>query len=172
MAPQTKKTVVKKSVKFSKGENVLANCEKHSIAIAVMQQEIATTATRFEQLGDKFDRILSRVEELALSTTSLNTRHDGQIQNLQRQLSGTEDMMQRTREDISQLSDKLTIQITQSLASIVTDQMSVTTEIKRKLSSLDTRLNNLEKWRMLILGGGLVAGAILTKVIDILLAAK
>ena len=79
-----------------------------AVSIARLEQQAEQTSERFEVLGDKFDRILSRVEELALHTTSLNSRHDTEIQVLQKQIASSETILNQTREDINAMSTRLT----------------------------------------------------------------
>ena len=130
---------------------------------------------RFVGLGDKFDRILSRVEELALHTTSLNSRHDTEIQVLQKQIGSTAHILNQTREDINDMTLKLTEILGKELAESV-DKMSASIAIlsekmEKQNAQLDQRVQRLERWRMLLIGGGLAIGFLLSRVADTVLRA-
>ena len=130
---------------------------------------------RFVGLGDKFDRILSRVEELALHTTSLNSRHDTEIQVLQKQIGSTAHILNQTREDINDMTLKLTEILGKELAESV-DKMSASIAIlsekmEKQNTQLDQRVQRLERWRMLLIGGGLAIGFLLSRVADTVLRA-
>lgn len=122
-------------------------------------------------LGEKFDRILSKVEELALSTTTLNTRHDTQIQTLQKQMACNEVMLVQTREEIinmsNRISDNLGKEVSDALKEITSSISRLSDTMNEKYHSLDTRVQSIERWRMMLIGGGIVAGAILTRAFDV-----
>lgn len=143
------------------------------VSIAMLEQQAEQTSLRFDVLGEKFDRILSRVEELALHTTSLNSRHDTEIQVLQKQLASTESLLTQTRDDISAMSTKLTELVSKELSEAfgeMSDAIDQLTEkMDRQNTQLDARVQNLERWRMLLIGGGLAIGVILSRVSDVLL---
>ncbi len=139
-----------------------------SVAMLTQQQEYMTD--RFVGLGDKFDRILSRVEELALHTTSLNSRHDTEIQVLQKQIGSTAHVLNQTREDINDMTLKLTESLGKELAESV-EKMSaliaiLSDKMEKQNTHLDQRIQRLERWRMLLIGGGLVIGFLLSRAAD------
>lgn len=138
------------------------------VSIARLEQQAEQTSERFEVLGEKFDRILTRVEELALHTTSLNSRHDTEIQVLQKQIASSETLLSQTREDINAMSTRLTELVGKELSeainemSVAIDQLS--DKMERQHSQLDERVQNLERWRMLLIGGGLAIGFFLSRI--------
>ena len=145
------------------------------VSVARLEQQAEQTSERFDVLGDKFDRILSRVEELALHTTSLNSRHDTEIQVLQKQIASTESILQQTRDDINAMSTRLTSLVGKELSeaigemSTAIDQLS--DKMERQNTQLDERVQRLERWRTFLIGGGLVIGFILSRAADSLLHA-
>ena len=142
-----------------------------AVSIAMLEDRAEETSNRFEVLGEKFDRILSRVEELALHTTSLSSRHDTQIQVLQKQLSSAESALNETRADISAMTNRITDKVGEEIAEAIQEMSEAIDELADKISQrhdkLDERVQRLERWRLLIIGGGLVIGAFLTRAMDI-----
>ena len=140
------------------------------VSIARLEQQAEQTSERFEVLGDKFDRILSRVEELALHTTSLNSRHDTEIQVLQKQIASSETILNQTRDDINAMSTRLTALVGKELSDAISEMSSAIDEISDKMEKqnhqLDERVQKLERWRMFLIGGGLVIGFILSRAAD------
>ena len=140
------------------------------VSIAMLQAQQEQTSERFASLGDKFDRILSRVEELALHTTSLNSRHDTEIQVLQKQIASTETILTQTREDISAMTSKLTDLVGKELSEAINEMSEAIDQLSDKMekqnASLDDRVQKLERWRMLLIGGGLVVGFLLSRAAD------
>lgn len=148
-----------------------AATQRVAVSIAMLEQQAEQTSDRFDVLGEKFDRILSRVEELALHTTSLNSRHDTQIQVLQKQLASTETAIQQTREDISGMTNSITQHVGKEITEAMVEMSTAIDELSDKMASqysqLDTRLQALERWRMLLIGGGIVAGAFLSNIVSV-----
>lgn len=143
------------------------------VSVAMLEQQAEQTSQRFDVLGEKFDRILSRVEELALNTTSLNSRHDTEIQVLQKQLASSETLLTQTREDINAMSHKLTELVSKELAEAFSEMSEAIDQLTEKMekqnAQLDVRVQNLERWRMLLIGAGLVIGVVLSRLADVLL---
>lgn len=163
MAPKTRTAARRKSVNpRSKISNSVA------VSIAMLEQQAEQTSERFDVLGEKFDRILSRVEELALHTTSLNSRHDTQIQVLQKQLASTETTLNQTREDINAMATRLTDIVGKELSEAITEMSSsideLTSKMEQQIKNLDERVDKLERWRMLLIGGGLVVGFLVSRI--------
>lgn len=137
------------------------------VSIAKLEQQAEQTADRFEILGEKFDRILSRVEELALHTTRLNSRHDVEIQILQKQIATSETLFNQTREDINAMSTRLSELVGKELSDAIAEMSEKITRLSDKMETqhtrLDERVQTLERWRMLLIGGGLVIGFFLSR---------
>lgn len=152
-----------KSVKPSVGHSL-------EVSIAMLQTQQEQTSERFATLGDKFDRILSRVEELALHTTSLNSRHDTEIQVLQKQIAASEILLTQTREDINSMNTKLTELVSKELSDAITQMSGSIAQLSEKMelqkTNLESRVQKLEQWRTLMIGGGLVIGFILSRIAD------
>lgn len=141
-----------------------------AVSIAMLQQNAEQTNHQFDVLGEKFDRILSRVEELALHTTSLNTRHDTQIQVLQKQLASTETALNQAREDITAMTSRLTELVGKELSEAISEMSTAIDELSDKMEKrneqLDVRVQKLERWRMILIGGGAVIGYLLSNAAD------
>lgn len=140
------------------------------VSVAMLQAQQEQTSERFASLGDKFDRILSRVEELALHTTSLNSRHDTEIQVLQKQIASSEVLLTQTREDINAMTSKLTDLVGKELSEAINEMSKAIDQLSDKMekqnAGLDERVQKLERWRMLLIGGGLVVGFLLSRAAD------
>jgi methyl-accepting chemotaxis protein len=140
------------------------------VSIARLEQQAEQTSERFDVLGDKFDRILSRVEELALHTTSLNSRHDTEIQVLQKQIASSETILNQTREDINAMSTRLTALVGKELSDAINEMSAAIDQLSDKMErqnkNLEDRVDKLERWRMLLIGGGLVIGFIMSRLAD------
>lgn len=140
------------------------------VSVAMLQQQQDYVTDHFVRLGDKFDRILSRVEELALHTTSLNSRHDTEIQVLQKQLGTTAHTLNQAQTDIN----AMTLKVTEIIGKELSDAMEKMTEsiatlsdrVENQNKQLDERIQNLERWRMFLIGGGLVIGFLLSRAAD------
>lgn len=162
----------------SKKKKTGINTNEMALSIAMLEQQADQTTERFEVLGEKFDRILTKVEELALNTTVLNTRHDTQIQVLQRQMASNETIVMQIREDISNMSSKISENVSKEINEAVKEMtkniehlndkydQNVKT-INDKYDRLDNRVQVIEKWRLLVIGGSIVAGAIIMRAFDI-----
>lgn len=141
-----------------------------NVSIAMLEQQAEQTSERFEVLGEKFDRILSRVEELALHTTSLNSRHDTQIQVLQKQIASTETLLTQTRDDITLMTTRLSELVSKELSTAMNEMSDaidhLSDKVEKQYQQLDTRVQQLEKWRMFLIGGGVVLGFIISKLAD------
>lgn len=139
-------------------------------SIARLEQQAEQTSERFEVLGDKFDRILSRVEELALNTTSLNSRHDTEIQVLQKQIASSETILNQTRDDINAMSTRLTALVGKELSDAINEMSDAIDQLSDKMEkqtkNLEDRVGNLERWRMLLIGGGLTVGFLMSRITD------
>jgi len=140
------------------------------VSIAKLEQHAEQTSARFDVLGDKFDRILSRVEQLALHTTSLNSRHDTEIHVLQKQIASSETILNQTREDINAMSTRLTALVGKELSDAINEMSAAIDELSEKMETqkteLDARVQKLEQWRMFLIGIGLVLGFLLSRVAE------
>jgi uncharacterized phage infection (PIP) family protein YhgE len=145
-----------------------------SVSIAMLEQQAEQTSERFDVLAEKFDRILSRVEELALHTTSLNSRHDTQIQVLQKQIASNETLLTQTRDDITLMTTRLSDLVSKELSTAMNEMSEAIDQLSEKVEKqyqqLDTRVQQLERWRMFLIGGGVVAGFLLSKFADNILS--
>lgn len=142
-----------------------------AISVAMLEQQAEQTTTQFSVLGDKFDRIIERVEQLTLNTTTLISRHDTQIQVLQKQLVAAEETMHETKDKIDamnrSLGDNLSKQITEAMheMSDALDKMSEKMSVQDEI--FDKRLRALERWRWMVMGAGIMLGALVAQALDI-----
>ena len=159
-------------------DSLKSDCVRMFVTVEALEKRADETSDRFDNLGVRFDRILSRVEELALNTTALNTRHNTQIEMLQKQLSSTEDTSQKSREEIlslpfvigKQISEEIgkhTVRMESAIKDLTTQNseqhVEIGTQITSNYKALDTRLGILERWRWMIVGGAVVVGVILSR---------
>ena len=123
-------------------------------------------------LSDKFDRILEKVEQLTLNTTTLISRHDSQIQVLQKQLTGTDDALRETRDKIDEMNTHLTNQLSEQIREALQEMSHALDEFATKhtedAANFDKRLTALERWRWMLIGAGIALGLTFGKAIDIL----
>lgn len=143
------------------------NANDMALSIAMLEQHADQTTERFEVLGEKFDRILTKVEELALNTTALNTRHDTQIQVLQRQMASNETIITQIREDISAMSSKITDNVSKKIDQALEEMTKNNEATNKKYDQLEARVQVIERWRLLLIGGSIVIGAIVMRALDI-----
>lgn len=172
------KTIIKKSVKKAATKRTRAATDTN-ISIAMLEHQAEHSAAQFVSIGNKFDRILDRVEELALSTTNLNTRHDAQIEQLQKQVTAADGSLKQTKDEISKMSTKLvhhvekeithsTDQTSKHIDRLSNQLQSHQTKFDDHIRRTDERLSSLERWRMWLLGLGVATGFFLTRFADFL----
>lgn len=137
------------------------NCEKHSVAIAVLEQSAKQTTDRFDDLGDRFDRILGSVEKLAIDVTSLTSRHDTQIQTLQKQTVNVENTINELRTAINEIPDRIARQVSEANTKLTDDLTTKSEDTKSQVKLLDERVRILEKWRLILVGVGMAAAALI-----------
>lgn len=135
------------------------------ITVAMLEQQVEQMAQRFQESSDTFLRILSRVEELSLHTTTLNTRHDTEIQMLQKQLASTQTQLNQTRDDIVELATKLNDNLSKELSTAMNEVSTaiedLSDRIDKRHAEMDQRLTAMERWRYYLLGAGAVAAIVL-----------
>lgn len=135
------------------------------ITVAMLEQQVKHVAQRFDETSNTFIRILGKMEELSLHTTTLNTRHDTEIQVLQKQLSSTQTLLNQTRDDIADLATKLNSNLTKELSTTMNEVSAAIDElserIDKKHAAMDRRITTMERWRYYLLGAGAVAAVVL-----------
>jgi len=143
-----------------------------AVSIAMLEQQAQQSATQFAMLGDRFDRILEKVEQLTLNTTTLISRHDSQIQVLQKQLASTEVALRETRDKIDEMNTHLTDQLSKQIHEALQEMSQALDEFATKHSDdnakLDRRITALERWRWMLIGAGLALGLTFGKALDVL----
>lgn len=152
--------LTKGKAKASAARPTAASCEKHSVDIAVLQQATGQTADRFDRLTDRFDRILVSVEKLAVDTASLSTRHDTQIQALQKQTSNVEDTVNELRATVNEIPDRIARQVNEVNTKTTNEFHEKTKETSTVVRMLDDRVLALERWRWILVGVGVAAAAV------------
>jgi len=143
-----------------------------AVSIAMLEQQAQQSAAQFAMLGDRFDRILEKVEQLTLNTTTLISRHDSQIQVLQKQLVSTDVALRETRDKIDEMNTHLTDQLSKQIHEALQEMSQALDEFATKHSDdttkFDRRITALERWRWMLIGAGLALGLTFGKVLDIL----
>lgn len=149
----------KKSVGRIEREN-----ERTAVTISTIQQDVIRlqeqeqqTYAQFTQLGEKFDRIIDRVEQLTINTTQLITRHDTQIQVLQQQQHSQEIECRAAQTVANQMQEKIGALLTAKLA-------EMDHKYEKSQGELRKRIETLEGWRLMLIGGGFVLGWLLTQI--------
>lgn len=143
-----------------------------AVSIAMLEQQAQQTSNQFIVLGDKFDRILEKVEQLTLNTTTLISRHDSQIQVLQKQLVSAEDTMRETKDKIDEMNTHLSEQLAKQIHEAVHEMSQALDEFSSKMNSqyeiVDKRVRALERWRWIMIGAGAAMGIMFSKAVDVL----
>lgn len=146
-----------------------SRCPAHSqdvaISIALLEKNAEETIDRFETIGKKMDKFIGHVEELAMNTTTLTARHDEQIGDLQKQTGELATSYRDVAHSIPQLAQQIS-----EVAGAIKTQTAQLDAIKNQLADVDTRLKSLEHWRVGIMAGAVVLGAVLAKLWDLSLS--
>lgn len=142
-----------------------------AISVAMLEQQAEQTITQFAVLGDKFDRIIERVEQLTLNTTTLISRHDSQIQVLQKQLVSAEETMRETKDTINETSNHIAGNLSKQIAEAMHEMSDALDKMSDKMTTqneiFDKRLRALERWRWMVMGAGIMLGAIFAQALDL-----
>ena len=89
---------------------------------------------------------------------------------LQKQIASSETILNQTREDINAMSTRLTALVGKELSDAISEMSSAIDELSDKMEhqnrQLEERVDKLERWRMLLIGGGLVIGFIVSRLAD------
>lgn len=143
-----------------------------NVKLAMLEQQQEYSSAQFTALGEKFDRILERLEQLTLNSTTLISRHDTQIQTMQKQLSNAENTVRETRDKLDDMNANLGQQLKTQIDEAMSDMSKALEDLSENMmeqhKTFDRRISNLERWRWMLIGAGLAVGAMVTKVIDFL----
>jgi hypothetical protein len=131
-----------------------------AVKLAMLEQQQDQTTRDFYAVGEKIEKIVDRVEQLTLKSTTLITTHDTQIQILQKQLSGAEKAILQISTGLNDLEQKLSDKI-DAHSTRVFDQNQA------QHTNHDLRLQKLERWRWMVGGVGLAGGWIISKLVDL-----
>ena len=142
-----------------------------AISVAMLEQQAEQTTSQFAVLGDKFDRIIERVEQLTLNTTTLISRHDTQIQVLQKQLVSAEETMRETKDTINETSNHVAGNLSKQISEAMHEMSEALDKMSEKMTTqnevFDKRLRALERWRWMVMGAGIMLGAIFAQALDL-----
>lgn len=156
---ESKKTVKPVKKKASKPtQHQLAS----SVAIALLEAQAEQRNAQFEGLSEKFDRIMGRMEELALSTVRHHAQYDQQIASIQKQILSMELTQKSNRETLTQISQDIptvtSAKITEANDRLMDTFKSMIEELKKNQHETEKRLSSLERWRAVLVGAGAVIG--------------
>lgn len=142
------------------------------VSLAILERQAEQTNARFESLGDKFDRILERMEQLTLQTTKLITSHDSQIHNLQDQLKTTMNDLKVTQADFKTVTEKMSEKLSDKLEEAVEGMTSSIDTLREDVSSqlitMSNRVTALEKWKYTLVGAGIGGGILLLRAFEMI----
>ena len=143
-----------------------------NVKLAMLEQQQEYSSAQFTALGEKFDRILERLEQLTLNSTTLISRHDTQIQTMQKQLNNAENTVRETRDKLDDMNTNLAHQLKVQIDEAMSDMSKALEDLSENMmeqhKTFDRRITNLERWRWMLIGAGLAVGAVITKTIDFL----
>lgn len=143
-----------------------------NVKLAMLEQQQEYSSAQFTALGEKFDRILERLEQLTLNSTTLISRHDTQIQTMQKQLNNAENTFRETRDKLDDMNLNLAQQLKAQIDEAMGDMSKALEDLSDNMldqhKTFDRRITNLERWRWMLIGAGLAIGAVITKTIDFL----
>jgi hypothetical protein len=158
--------------KYVRAKQSTTGYNKAMTAIAILEQRGDQAQQILLSLGDKFDRILSRVEEMALHTTTLITRHDEKIQNIEKQSENVEQGIGHLRDELAKATTFMTKNMEKEVSAGATDIGHAIDkfmeETEKRVERVEARLSILERWKWAITGGVAVIAAILSNLKDII----
>lgn len=165
-------STAKKPIRVKKASRIPRTAQNVAVSIAMLEQQAQQSVAQFAVLGDKFERILEKVEQLTLNTTTLISRHDSQIQVLQKQLVSAEDTMRETKDKIDEMNTQISEQLAKQIHEAMHEMSQALDEFSGKMNTqyetVDRRLRALERWRWIMIGAGAAVGIMFTKAVDIL----
>lgn len=151
-----------------------------AVQLSTLHYQQEYTAKEFSNLAEKFDKILERLEQLTLSSTTLISRHDTQIQTMQKQLHDTTEMIHATRDRLeTNIASLGTIQreqldmamanMSQAIDTLTKTVEKQSSEAEARIASLskstDERLTKLERWRWILIGAGSAIGFVISQLV-------
>lgn len=134
------------------------------VTLALLERGQEETNSRFRTLGDKFDKILDRMEQLTLHTATLITTHDSEIKYLRQQMESTTAELKETQTQFTRTTEKLATELSEDLTNTVA-------RVESSVETIAARVTKLEQWRFTLVGGGIAMGAVLLKVMEWLIPA-
>lgn len=158
-----------------------------AVQLSTLHHQQEYTAKEFANLAEKFDKIFERLEQLTLSSTTLISRHDTQIQTMQRQLHDTTETITTIRDRLesniaslvstqekqladavsamSQSIDRLTTTVTTLNTTTEQRIAGLSVEIDQRAKATDERISKLERWRWILIGAGSAIGYVISQFI-------
>lgn len=150
--------------------------------IAVVEQEIDSTR-------DIVDRLNNAIEKLTALTTDIGkilAVHDQRLERGEKATNDIFDLLEKRRqemnEDIKELHSRITT-TTRELSQEISDTRKCVVDgiddLKKELkedqkfhndkqTKLEERINALEKWRYMLVGGGIVGGLLINKLFSVI----
>lgn len=114
--------------------------------VAVIQKDIEQVRTVFTKL----DTAIERMSEVSANINRMLAVHEEKIRNHDK------------------VSGDLFVQIEAAKVKMSDHTDKVKDEIKKEIKSLDSRVTKLEHWKLLLVGGGIVVGFVLSALINFL----
>ena len=142
----------------------------HTVRLALVEQNQEHYAKTLGGLADKFDRILDRMEQIALQNSSLITTQGVEIQHLRKEMQDTTEQFRDTQKEFKKTTEAVAMKMSKDLDDAVTSVESsvgkMQTTFTDQISVVTKRVEALEKWRLMVATGGLVVGAIIMKTLE------
>lgn len=150
--------------------------------VAVIEQTVESTRIVVERLNNAIEKITAVTADIG----KILAVHDQRIERGEKATNDMLDLLEKRRqemnEDIKELHSRITTTTRELSAEIIEVQKCVISgieELKKELKEdqnihsnrqkdLEQRIISLERWRYILVGGGIVGGFILTKLINAL----
>lgn len=150
--------------------------------IAVVEQELEST----RDIVSRLDNAIEKITTVTTDIGKILAVHDQRLERGEKATNEVFDILEKRRqemsEDIKELHSRITTTTREISAEISDVRKCVITgidDLKKELkedqkfhndkqSSLEKRIAELEKWRYMLVGAGIVGGAIITKIVGMI----
>jgi chromosome segregation ATPase len=150
--------------------------------IAVIEQELDQTGAVIKRI----EHAIEKITDVTADISKILAVHDQRLGRGEQATSDIFDLLEKRRhemnEDIKEIHSRITTttrELSTEIGNLQSCFLSGIEELKRELKedqkyhndkqrSLEDRISQLEKWRYMLVGGGIVGGLILNKLLTIL----
>lgn len=150
--------------------------------VAVVEQEMEST----KQIVDRLNNAIEKITNVTSDIGKILAVHDQRLERGEKATNDVFDLLEKRRqemnEDIKELHSRITT-TTRELSTEISDVRKCVIEgiddLKKELkedqkfhndkqAKLEERISALEKWRYMLVGAGIVGGAIITKIVGMI----